>query len=64
MDRPLAYAIYCGGSVDTHQVGLSAWPALPGTNTTATLIALALLIAGIATVTLTGARDQRTDPAT
>ncbi len=59
---PLAYIIYCGGPVDTHQVGPSAWPALPGTNTTATLIALALLVAGVATVTLTGARDHRTDP--
>ena len=59
---PLAYVIYCGGPVDTHQIGLPAWPALPGTNTTATLNALALLAAGVATVTLTGARDQHTDP--
>lgn len=59
---PLAYVIYCGGPIDSGQVGLSAWPALRGTDITATLIALALLLAGIATVTLTGARDQRTDP--
>lgn len=59
---PLAYVIYCGGPVDVHQIGLSAWPALPGTDTTATLIALALLAIGVATVAVTGARDQRTDP--
>jgi hypothetical protein len=59
---PLAYVIYCGGPIDIRQVGLSAWPALRGTDITATLIALALLLAGIATVALTGARDQRTDP--
>jgi hypothetical protein len=59
---PLAYVFYCGGPVDVHQVTLWAWPALPGSATGATPIALALLIAGIATVTVTGARDQRTDP--
>lgn len=59
---PLAYAIYCGGPVDIHEVGLSAWPALPGADTTATLIALTLLVVGVATVTVAGARDQRTDP--
>lgn len=59
---PLAYVIYCGGPVDIHQVTLWAWPALPGSATAATPIALALLVAGIAAVTATGARDQRTDP--
>lgn len=59
---PLAYVVYCGGPVDVHQVGLSAWPALPGRDAAALLIAAALLVAGVATVTVTGARDQRTDP--
>lgn len=59
---PLAYAIYCGGPLDVHQVDLWSWPALPGTDGTAALIAVALLAAGVATVTAVGARDQRTDP--
>ena len=59
---PLAYLFYCAGPVDQHDIGLSAWPALPGTNGTAALIAAALLVAGVATVTVTGARDNRTDP--
>lgn len=59
---PLAYVVYCGGPVDIHQVGLSAWPALSGDNFWAALIALTLLTAGVGTVTAVGAREHRTDP--
>lgn len=59
---PLAYVIYCGGPMDVHQVGPWSWPALPSTDSTATLIALLLLAFGLAVCTAVGARDQRTDP--
>jgi hypothetical protein len=59
---PLAYVIYCGGPIDVQQVSRWSWPALPSTDWPATLIALALLAAGLAVITVAGARDHRTDP--
>lgn len=50
------------GPIDVQQVSLWSWPALPSTDSTATLIALLLLTAGLATITVTGAQDHRTDP--
>ena len=43
---PLAYVIYCGGPIDVQQVDLLSWPALPSSNTLATVIALGLLTIG------------------
>lgn len=59
---PLGYVMYCGGQLDVQVTNLWTWPTQPASNHTATLIALTLLTAGITAVTLTGARDHRTDP--
>lgn len=58
---PLAYVIYCGGPIDVRQVNLWSWPALPSGNHTATLIAVLLLVAGVITISRTGAHDSQAD---
>lgn len=47
---PLAYTIYCGGPVDIHEVDLWTWPALPSSDITTSVIALALLTAGLTVI--------------
>lgn len=59
---PLGYVMYCGAELDQQVSNLWTWPTQPTSNHTATAIAAALLIAGITAITLTGARDHRTDP--
>jgi hypothetical protein len=51
---PLAYTIYCGGPVDVREVDLWTWPALPSSDTTAAVIALVLLSAGLIVITRLG----------
>ncbi len=60
---PLGYVLVCGGELDQQVTSVWTWPTLPANNPSATLISLALLAAGLAAVTLTGARDHHTDPA-
>jgi hypothetical protein len=59
---PLALAIYCGGPIDIQDVSLWSWPALPSSNATAALIAIALLGAGVTAITRVGAHDRQPDP--
>jgi hypothetical protein len=58
---PLGYVLYCGGELDLHISNLWIWPTLPAGDHTATLAALALLAAGLITISLAGARDRRTE---
>ena len=58
---PLGYIIYCGAQLDAQDYSLRSWPILPATNHAATAIAVGLLIAGITTATITGARNRRSD---
>jgi hypothetical protein len=59
---PLALTIYCGGPIDIQDVSLWSWPALPSSNATAALIAIALLGAGVTAITRVGAHDRQPDP--
>lgn len=59
---PLGYVMYCGAQLDQQVSNLWTWPTQPTSDHTATGVAAALLVAGITAVTLTGARDHRTDP--
>lgn len=58
---PLGYVLYCGGELDLHISNLWTWPTRPAGDRAASLIALALLVAGLITVSLAGARDGRTE---
>ncbi len=58
---PLGYVLYCSGELDLGVTNLWTWPTLPASDRTATTIALTLLAAGVATVSLVGAQDRRTD---
>lgn len=58
---PLGYVVYCGGELDLHHSNLWIWPTLSASDHAAGLIALALLTAGLVTVSLAGARDRRTE---
>lgn len=58
---PLAYILYCGGELDLHISNLRSWPTLPGSDHSATAVAVALLAGGVVTISLTGARDRRTE---
>jgi hypothetical protein len=59
---PLGYVMYCGGQLDVQVSNLWTWPTQPANNHTAAAIAAVLLVAGITAITITGARDHRTDP--
>lgn len=48
---PLAYTIYCGGPIDVREVDLWTWPALPSSDTAATVIAMVLLVIGLVVIT-------------
>lgn len=52
----------CGGEMDLQEESLWTWPTLAANNHLATLIALALLAAGLTATTVTGARDNHADP--
>jgi len=58
---PLGYVLYCGGELDLHVGNLWTWPTRPGSDRAALAIALTLLAAGVALVSLTGARDRRSE---
>jgi hypothetical protein len=58
---PLGYVVYCGGALDLNEVSRWSWPVQPASNQAATLIALALLVAGAAALAAAGPRDRHTD---
>lgn len=58
---PLAYVMYCGGQLDVCVSNLWTWPTQPATVQSAAIAAV-LLGAGVTAVSVTGARDHRTDP--
>jgi hypothetical protein len=59
---PLAYTIYCSGPLDIGSTSLWSWPALPSSDHTAYLIALALLGTGMVCFTRSGTRERHADP--
>jgi hypothetical protein len=54
---PLVYVVLCGGAIDERNVTEWAWPALGSGDVVAATLAVALLGAGLAAVTATGAPD-------
>jgi hypothetical protein len=58
---PLGYVLYCAGDLDLRISNLSTWPTRPDSDRVATAAAVVLLAAGLAAVTLTGARDRRSE---
>jgi hypothetical protein len=59
---PLGYVMFCGAELDAQVTNVWTWPTLPATDHTATIVSLTLLTAGLAAVTVTGARDRHSDP--
>jgi hypothetical protein len=59
---PLAYTLLCGGAIDEQSSSEWTWPTLPAGDRNAALVAVALLVVGIAAVTFAGPRDRLSDP--
>jgi hypothetical protein len=59
---PMGYVMYCGGQLDIQASSPWSWPLLPAGDLTATAITIALLITGIAAVSIAGARDRHDSP--